>query len=340
MSVYFPIKAFPGCYGVPTAKMSRAQWEAARNDAARYGVGGSEIGTLMPNSDRRFTSPIRMYYERIGLWQSNYRDSKYAFMGRMLEKEIVQLWKHWSGDWESTMANVAAGKTSRKSVACNYIIKNPEYLFLFANIDHRIVHSPDAPKKRGILECKTMSGHASDRYETGIPPKYVVQIQQYMLVTGQDYAELAVLMDGVDFEVYPLQANTTIQNKIVEVSEDFFKRVMDAKEELRKLPKDASYEMKMQVASAFEPPVADGDDEYDFLSEKAKMRLSATITEPDAEIKAWHTKVKAALEQQKTHEAEVQGFKNLIRQRMVNEGIYQYKWDEGVITNGQRFIIK
>lgn len=164
-----------------------------------------------------------------------------------------------------------------------------------------------------------------------------------MLVTGQDYAELAVLMDGVDFEVYPLQANTTIQNKIVEVSEDFFKRVLGAREELRKLPKDASYEMKMQVASAFEPPVADGDDEYDFLSEKAKMRLSTIQVDisQDAQVKAWYDSLKAARSQQKVCEAEVQGYSNQIRQHMINENIGRYVSEgKGVITNGQRFIIK
>lgn len=336
-----PVRAFPGCYGIPTAKMTREQWVVARTQAGEYGLGGSEIGTLLPGADLRFNSPIRMYYQRIGLWDSNYRDNKYAFMGRLLEQQIINLWQHWAGNWDATMAAVDAGKRSRKSRHCNYILKNPEFPWLFANIDNQIVKSPDAPDGKGILECKTISGHASDRYETGIPPKYIAQMQQYMIVTGQEYAELAVLKDGVDFDVYPLRANITIQNAIVTAAEAFMHLVTEARKELDKLPPTATMEEKMQIAQAFEPQVSNGDDEYDFLSEKAKLKASSKVVDVPDDMWELYVNLRKRLDDAKENETYAQELKNKIRQRMIADDVYQYRYDnKAIIVNGQRFLIK
>lgn len=335
-----PIKVFPGCYGVHTAKMTRQQWVEARDMAGVYGIGGSEIGLLLPGADLRFNSPIRMFYRRIGLWESAYSDNKYAFMGRFMEQQIIHLWQHWDGNWQNTMDAVDAGKRSRKSQHCNYIIKNPEYPFLFANIDNRIIQSPDAPKKRGILECKTISGHASDRYETGIPPKYVSQMQQYMLVTNTDYAELAVLKDGVDFEVYPLYANETIQNAIINAADEFMQRVTSARHELDKMI-GATFEEKLQAVQEFEPEVEEGTDEYQFLSEKAKMREASNMVEADSEILEWYATHQELKDKAKDDESTMQMLKNKIRQRMIADNVYQYKIEgKTIVTNGQRFMIR
>lgn len=336
-----PIRVFPGTFGIPTAKLTREQWAAYRDKAGEHGIGGSEIGLLLPGADLRFNSPIRMYYQRIGLWPSNYQDSKYAFMGRLLEQQVIHLWRHWAGSWKETMENVDAGRLTRKSAHCNYIIKNPEFPYLFANIDNRIINSPDAPKRKGILECKTMSGHASDRYETGIPPKYIAQMQHYMLVTGQEYAELAVLKDGVDFEVYPLFASEIIQNAIVSAAEAFFDCVIQAKAELKKLPRTATMNDRLQIAQAFEPVVQNGDDEYDFLSEKAKLRLSQQAVDMPDEVLEWYLTYNNYKDTYDAAAEQMQGIKNKVRQKMISDDVYQYRVDNrAAITNGKRFIIK
>jgi predicted phage-related endonuclease len=339
--IWQPVKAFKGCYGIPTAKMTRDQWVAARTQAGKYGLGGSEIGALLPGADLRFNSPIRMFYQRIGLWEDKYRDNKYAFMGRFMEQQVINLWQHWAGDWGATMAAVDAGRRSRKSRHCNYILKNPEFPFLFANIDNQIVKSPDAPHGKGILECKTMSGHASDRYETGIPPKYVAQMQHYMIVTGQEYAELAVLKDGVDFEVYPLRASEPIQIMIVSAAEAFMHLVTEARKELAKLPATATLEEKMQIAQAFEPQVSDGDDEYDFLSEKAKAKASKQVLDIPADMWELYVNLRKRVAQTKENEAAAQELKNKIRQRMIADDVYQYRYDnKAIVVNGNRFLVK
>ncbi len=325
--------------GIPTTKMSRAEWVSARTQAAQNAVGGSEIGVLL-RLDNRFSSPIRMFYERLGLWEARFEDNQYSFMGRSLESTIVNLWRHWQGDWESTMAAYDQGRKSRRSRACKFILFNPEFPHQMANIDNKILFSPDSPTGKGILEAKTLSGHASDRYSTGIPPKHIAQVQDYLLITGEEYGELAVLKNGVEFQVYPIEANTGIQNAIVSAVENFFSRVECARREIATLGPYAEFEEKIYAAQVWEPPVEAADDEYEFLSEKAKRLTMAGDFEPDEKILGYFEHALDFADREKEAEERKQWHQNQIRQDMTARGIYRYSWKEGVITNGKRFTLK
>jgi predicted phage-related endonuclease len=335
------VRVFPARpLGLHVAKMNRSQWEQARTKMALDAIGGSEIGVLLLKSERKYNSPIRMFYQRLGLWPDNYRDNKYAFMGRALEDQIVKLWRAWAGTWDETMQAYEAGVFTRKSQACRYILKNPKYPTLLANIDNRIIKSPDSPTGRGILECKTLSSHVADRYETGVPTKHVIQVQQYMLVTGEQYAELAVLKSGVDFDVYPVNASAAIQNRIVEATEDFFFRVNEARKDIARLGPNASEEEKTQAAQIWEPTVEFGGDEYDFLSEKARRLESTGESEPPADVVEWFTDAVVHAATAKEAEAARQLLLSKIRQQMILDNVYRYAWDGGVITNGNRFTLR
>lgn len=58
---------------------------------------------------------------------------------------------------------------------------------------------------RGVLEIKTISGYNADKWEGGIPPYYIAQIQLYMLVLGYDYGQFAFLKDGRHMDVLLLR---------------------------------------------------------------------------------------------------------------------------------------
>ena len=333
-----PVKGFPSkrLIGIPTKNYSRQQWINARTIAARDAIGGSEIGTLL-KLDNRFNSTIRLFYQRLGLWPDNYQDNKYAFSGRLLEETIIGLWRHWAGDWESTMVAFENGQRSRKSQHSRYILKNQDYPTLLANIDSKIIFSPDSPIGGGILECKTISGHAADRFELRVPPKHIAQVQAYLLVTGYEYGEIAMLESGVEFFVYPIAANTTIQNKIVEVSEDFFKRVNSARKAMAGYD---TFEEQVFAVQEYEPPVEDGDDEYQFLSEKAKRLSMDGDFEPDEQVKLWFEHAMDFADREKECAERKLYNQNQIRQEMTAKGRYRYSWPEGVITNGTRFSLK
>jgi len=337
------VNVFPSCMGIHTAHMTRDEWVTARTLAnqQKEAVGGSEIGVLL-GLDTRFNSPLRMYYEKVGLWPALWGDNKFAFMGRVLEDTIIQLWRSWQGDWEDTMVAYEKGIKSRKSRHCNYLLYNPKYPHLTANVDNRIISSPDAPNSRGILECKTISGHAADRYETGIPPKHIAQAQSYMLITETEYSEIAVLKDGRDFDVWPIHANKSIQEKILEAAYEFFERVRMGKRALAAEP-NASQEERIQIVQEYEPETMGGDDEYDFLAEKAKMLELHGTKEPPEEVARHFAAYMRHKEAAKEAKKNMDILKTAIRQQMISEGIYKYVWSDeehnNSVTQGNKFVL-
>jgi len=122
------------------------------------------------------------------------------FMGRFMEDHIAELWSFWDGDTDSMMANFTAGTPVRKCRKQNAFIINPQFPHLFASVD-RIINKGDNGKE-GILEIKTISGFASDMWIAGIPPQYIVQLQQYLLVTGLEYGEMAILKEHLAISGY------------------------------------------------------------------------------------------------------------------------------------------
>ena len=73
-----------------------------------------------------------------------------------------------------------------------------------------------------MFEIKTISGYNADKWEGGIPPYYIAQIQLYMLVLGYAYGQFAFLKDGRHMDVFTVEANEDIQATILNEAEIFY----------------------------------------------------------------------------------------------------------------------
>ena len=204
--------------------MSKAEWLAFRNN----GIGGSDIATIMGLN--KYKSAHQLFYEKVEQSTDDF-DNINMFMGRYMEDSIAELWSYWGGDVESMMANFTAGTPVRKCRKQNAFIINPDFPHLFASVD-RIINKGHNDKE-GILEIKTISGFASDMWIAGIPPQYIVQLQQYLLVTGLEYGEMAILKDGRYPDVYLFERNEEIIASILEQSQLFWSNVLKARELLK-----------------------------------------------------------------------------------------------------------
>lgn len=191
-------------------------------DFRQSGIGGSEISSVLGLNP--YKSACQLFYEKIGMYPADVPPNMAMFMGNRLEDVIADLWQHWDGSEESMIENAAKGKTVRVSRRVNAYIVNPELPHLFASIDRRL-RIINGKVINGVLECKTISGFAASMWESGIPSMYVAQLQQYLLITGAHYGEMAVLKDGRDFAVYPFAADEEIQEAIVEKSLEFWGKV-------------------------------------------------------------------------------------------------------------------
>lgn len=210
-----------------TANMSPAEWLGFR----KRGIGASEVGAIMGLS--QYKSNVELFYEKIGQGLGYNIENIAMFMGTELEDFIARMWQYWGGTEASLIENFRTGNMVRRMQRVNAYIQNPKYPHLFVSLDRRINKHIDTQtgKERGngALEIKTISGYEADKWETGIPPSHVVQVQTQLVVTGWQYGELAVFKDGRFFDVYPYEKHKGVCREIVKQTTDFWKRVERAR---------------------------------------------------------------------------------------------------------------
>jgi len=169
------------------------EWFAFRKN----GIGGSEIGSILRVSD--YKSSVELYYEKIGRHEPHRFNNEAMFHGTHLEDYVGECWRHFDGT--DYMDNYDKGNIIRDYFKPKGYITNPHYPHLFCSLDGLIGKGQmrldgGVLDKPGILEIKNMSAFVEKRWENGIPPYYMAQIQMYLLVLELDYAEIAVLKDG------------------------------------------------------------------------------------------------------------------------------------------------
>lgn len=204
-----------------TKPMSSADWLGFR----KCGIGASEVGAVMGLNP--WKSSIELFYDKIAEGLPYQVENIAMFMGKEQEPFIANLWQYWGGDQESLINNFRTGTIVRKCQRVNYYVQNPKYPWLFVSLDRKINKQADKPE--GALEIKTISGYEADKWEVGIPPSHVVQLQTQIKVCGFVWGELATLKDGRQFDVTPFETHEGVQDKIIEQTFDFYERVQKAR---------------------------------------------------------------------------------------------------------------
>lgn len=179
------------------SKMSREEWVAMRRSVD--GFGGSDIGTICGYD--QYKDPITKFYEMIGLKQATYSFNRYTATGTVFEPVVRdQIFQYWDGDqwWD----NWQSGVKLRTVEQYDYFMHNPAFPYLYMNIDGRITNDKHF-EGVGIYEGKTIGGHYADRVKGNVLPKYICQLQAYMMGTGADYGYIALFTDQWNFMVRP-----------------------------------------------------------------------------------------------------------------------------------------
>lgn len=239
------------------------------------GIGGSEIGIILGLSP--YKSTAQLWCEKVGLYPIVKQDNLPMFMGRYMEDTVADLWQYWGGYAESVVENHPKVKLN-KSHRVNAYLHNDKYPYLLGSIDRKITMK-NLDKRVGILECKTINGFYASKFESGLPPAYVSQVQQYMLITGYDYAEIAMLIDGREMRVFEIPADKEMQELIAKKAKAFWAIVEEARplvDELFDLeliettqPIDRIKELKAKLDEL--EPAPDNSKAYeDFMKERYK----------------------------------------------------------------------
>jgi putative phage-type endonuclease len=126
----------------------------------------------------------------------------------------------WGTLLEPVIAAEYCRRTEHQITLAPPMLRHPTHAFMLAHIDGRIDNSR-------ILECKT-ARTAAGWGETGsdeIPLQYLVQIHHYLVVSGAQIADVAVLIGGQDFRLYEVAADADIARELVEQEYMFWRRV-------------------------------------------------------------------------------------------------------------------
>jgi len=326
---------------IPTANLPYEEWVALRKTLVYKGmVGGSDASTLLGLNP--WTSKITRWNQSVGTANMKNIDNEVMFHGRLLEDYVADLWQYWTGDPIEMIDNYQSKTKLRKSIRRNSIFINEKYPFLFANIDRQIT-SHDEMSGRGVLEIKTISGYNADKWEGGIPPYYIAQIQLYMLVLEYDYGQFAFLKDGRHMDVFTVEANKNIQETILIEGEKFYNSVQEARglidiEEVQSNSNDA-----YRLVSHLEPDV---DSEYkvdldQFLSFKHKAMLDRVKIDSDEELTELTQQYIQFRDEEKIAKAGKQLAMQQIKQILLHRGAQEVDFgDSGKIVWGKTFNVR
>ncbi len=221
-------------------------------DFRKNGIGGSEIGTILGLN--KYDTAARLYHEKVGTYVPEDMDNRLMFWGREHEEKIAEIWQYWDGTDDGYVANKKNGKIIRTCKVVDGYVVNPKYPWLFASVDRLMdkdtainMITGEPLNDEGILEIKTLSYWAANVWEDGIPPYYLAQITQYMIIFELDYAEIAILKDGNQFDVEYLERNEDLVDRLLIKSKDFwYNQVLPArkaKEERDKADIEGNYQV-------------------------------------------------------------------------------------------------
>ena len=196
------------------------EWHALRKE----GIGGSDAGAVLGLN--KYTSPLKLYRTKKGVYKEDADDNVYIKKGKDLENLIFE--KYVKKDPELEAYNV---------IHPEHVFVNKQYPWLRANCDGLAVHpgTPSLMPSHIVIEIKWVSEWAEVNWDgdayCGIPASYYAQVQHYMLVTGAKRAYLYALFDR-DWKCkrYTIPFNLTFAIKLIAETQKFYNNLVTDKE--------------------------------------------------------------------------------------------------------------
>jgi len=257
------------------------------------GIGASEVRTVLYADD--YSDPLVLFYQKLG-FKKPIKDNEAMFHGRNLEEYVAMCWQGWDGKKDeynnpSYINNINNGKIIRRCKKLNAIVKNKMYDWLFVNVDRMInkkggfsLITGKPLEKEGVLEIKTIEGFSAAKWEAGIDPSYLTQLNTALLLLEADYGELAILKNGRYLDVFPFEINYEICELIIDQTYKFwYDHVLPAKKWVEQMEKaqmvgDEQYynECKHQI-QMLEPKVGSNKTAEMFVKENYRKNKTSIM---------------------------------------------------------------
>ena len=241
-------------------------------------LGASETATSLKNDYDEYGIRAKLWWSKLGRKFKEIK-SKFTFWGLELEENTAVAWQYYDGTDEGYIDNRYEGKKIRTYEKLNCYAVNIKYPFLSASFDFLVPAGQANPFTGEImefsfpLEVKQISAFAAEKYELGLPVRYIFQVHQQALIWEVDYAEIAYLKAGTDFNVLPIFMNEAVTNQIIEETKEFWDLVQQGKGLYADFELESN-EAKREELSAqldtLEPPPEGNKGYEEFWKEKYK----------------------------------------------------------------------
>lgn len=190
-----------------TSNMTENQWLKWRTT----GIGGSDAAACLDVNP--YKTARELFYEKTGVKP-------------VIEKEFSNwIACDYGHALEELVARVFSHQTGLEVFEVKKMYQHPLYPFMQANVD-RFVKMPDGSV--AILECKTCTYNAKDKWENGaIPLNYEIQVRQYMAVMNISTAYIACLWDNNEngFTYRKIERNLEFEKNLINKEAEFWECV-------------------------------------------------------------------------------------------------------------------
>lgn len=212
------------------------------------GFGASEASKIMQIEAEKYRPVLpEMLEHKAGINRPQRRMTEAMLSGLLAEASILQRWEFWDNTDFGYLDRFLANEKMREFALVNSYIYNKRFPWLFCSLDAVIkkgwvslngtILEEDCP-----LECKTIGFQASKAQKYDVPMGYVFQIQQQMLITETEYAEMCVLEGGNKFKVIQFVIDPYICERILEKTRAAWEVVLN----LRSMKAEKEREMKAE----------------------------------------------------------------------------------------------
>jgi putative phage-type endonuclease len=177
-------RATPG----PVLPYPAQPFDEKLGDRTKY-LGGSDAAACLGLS--RWKSPLAVWALKTGaIAEEDISDRLPVKLGVRLEEAVAELFEEQTGKVVNRV---------------NRTITHPQYDFLRANIDRKVL------KEDAILECKTTSAWKAKEWDgEEVPREYVIQALHYLAVTGAAKCYVAVLIGNQDFKIKTVERDDKV----------------------------------------------------------------------------------------------------------------------------------
>ena len=182
---------------------------AEQLEARKVGIGGSDAGAILGVNPYR--TAIDVYLEKRGeIAPPDLSDNQAVHFGNVLEDVVAEEYTRRKG---------------YKVRRVNRMLQHQDHNFMLANIDRAVTG------KKWVLECKTAGQYCSSDWgpddSDQVPDSYLIQCMHYMIVTGYERADLAVLIGGRDFRTYTIPFDRGLADTVINREAEFWHHVIE-----------------------------------------------------------------------------------------------------------------